>query len=237
MKNLWTAGFVLIVALAAPACSDNDPANPSPTGPPKFKAQLLQSNEMPAIANADAAATGTLTITLNVTRDAATTSRRRPPISYHCDRIPRQHDVDRRAHSPGAARSRRERHRSVALTASDSCSVDRSGDNHEDRYHHRPGGRSEHHQRSDRLLLQRAHNGECRRRYTRTAGEAIATNLSICVSGLSPRPDVASESALNSRSMIQSPASARRSGVGRASSASFVRDRGGPLALPDARKE
>ncbi len=70
MNRSWTAGFVLFVVLSAPACSDS-PAGPSTTPPPKFTAQLLPANEVPPITNADASGSGTMTFTLNVTRDAA----------------------------------------------------------------------------------------------------------------------------------------------------------------------
>ena len=70
MKHLWTAGFALIIALVAPACSDNS-NDPSPTGPPKYQAAMLQSNEVPAIDNADRTGSGIANVTLNVTRDAS----------------------------------------------------------------------------------------------------------------------------------------------------------------------
>ncbi len=73
MNRSWTAGFVLIAVLSAFACSDDAPANPSPTAP-RFTAQLLPGNEAPVPVtppNADATASGTMTLTLNVTRDAA----------------------------------------------------------------------------------------------------------------------------------------------------------------------
>lgn len=71
MNRSWTAGFVLFVALSASAYSDSPAAPSTTTAPPKFTAQLSPANEVPPVANADAAGSGTMTLTLNVTRDAA----------------------------------------------------------------------------------------------------------------------------------------------------------------------
>jgi hypothetical protein len=62
-----------MVALALAACdSDSDtPTGPSNTGPIIFSAQLLASNEVPPISNAEAGARGASTITFAVPRDSA----------------------------------------------------------------------------------------------------------------------------------------------------------------------
>jgi hypothetical protein len=71
MKRL---SLVLIVlAVSAAACSDDDNPN-SPSNQPttvRFVAQLTPGNEVPPVTNADASASGTSTITLNLTRDSA----------------------------------------------------------------------------------------------------------------------------------------------------------------------
>ena len=71
MKRLSIIAVVL--ALSAVACSDDEsPTSPSaqPTTA-RFTAQLAPGNEVPPVTNADASASGTTTITLNLTRDAA----------------------------------------------------------------------------------------------------------------------------------------------------------------------
>ena len=72
--RLSVLALALAVSFGAAACGDDDDDNPGgPSGllPPKFTATLNQANEFPAISNADASASGTATITFNVTRDAA----------------------------------------------------------------------------------------------------------------------------------------------------------------------
>lgn len=70
MNRLWTAGLVVIIALAVPACTKKS-TDPSTNAPPKFQAALLQSNEFPVISNADAAGSGLANVTLHLTRDAS----------------------------------------------------------------------------------------------------------------------------------------------------------------------
>jgi hypothetical protein len=74
MKRLSFALMILLAATVA-ACGDDD--NPtSPSGPPntvRFTAQLSPANEVPPVTNADASASGTTTVTLNLTRDGAGT--------------------------------------------------------------------------------------------------------------------------------------------------------------------
>lgn len=64
--------FVLALGLTlgAVACGDSD-TSPSPAAAPRFTAGLLPANEVPPITGVEAGGTGTATITLNVTRDAA----------------------------------------------------------------------------------------------------------------------------------------------------------------------
>ena len=63
--------FVLALAFGAPACDDDNPVGPSNSGPIVFTAELRASNEVPAIAGAEANGTGRVTITFNVPRDAS----------------------------------------------------------------------------------------------------------------------------------------------------------------------
>jgi CHRD domain len=63
--------FVLALAFGAPACDDDNPVGPSNSGPIVFTAELRASNEVPAIAGAEANGQGTATITFNVPRDAS----------------------------------------------------------------------------------------------------------------------------------------------------------------------
>lgn len=71
MKRLL---FVLTAVLVfAPACSDDSPTQPSAPTDPRFTATLLPANEVPPVSNAEASGTGTLVMTLHITRDAAQT--------------------------------------------------------------------------------------------------------------------------------------------------------------------
>ena len=63
--------FAVALALGAPACDDDNPVGPSNSGPIVFTAELRASNEVPAIAGAEAAAQGTATITFSVPRDGS----------------------------------------------------------------------------------------------------------------------------------------------------------------------
>ena len=73
MKRLFIGAMALAVGLTAVRCggSSNTPTGPSNTGPIVFSAQLLASNEVPPVTNADVNGRGTATITFNVPRDTA----------------------------------------------------------------------------------------------------------------------------------------------------------------------
>ena len=67
-------GVLLLAAcmISAAACGDDDDNSPAPSNQPLvFTANLSSANEVPAISNAEAGATGTATITLTPTRDSA----------------------------------------------------------------------------------------------------------------------------------------------------------------------
>ncbi|MEO7190889.1 MAG: CHRD domain-containing protein [Vicinamibacterales bacterium] len=65
---------VLALTLAVAACDDKTPTSPS-VNPPKFTATLLSTNEVPPVsaASPESNGTGTVTITFNLTKDAAGT--------------------------------------------------------------------------------------------------------------------------------------------------------------------
>ena len=60
----------MVIGLAAAGCS-NSSTSPTPAAAPRFTATLAPANEVPAVVNADASGSGTVTITLNTTKDAA----------------------------------------------------------------------------------------------------------------------------------------------------------------------
>ena len=62
---------LLALVLAFGISCDDSPTSPSDPNVKKFTAILLPSNEVPAITNADAAASGTMQLTMTVTRDSA----------------------------------------------------------------------------------------------------------------------------------------------------------------------
>ena len=68
MKRLAMIALVLMFGIS---CDDDSPTSPSDPNVKRFSAVLLPSNEVPAITNADAAASGTMLLTMTVTRDSA----------------------------------------------------------------------------------------------------------------------------------------------------------------------
>lgn len=69
MKRIAMLALVLAFGISC----DDSPTSPSDPNVARFTAILLPSNEVPAITNADAAASGTMQLTMTVTRDAANT--------------------------------------------------------------------------------------------------------------------------------------------------------------------
>lgn len=67
MKRLVMLALVLMFGVSC----DDSPTSPSDPNVAKFTAILLPANEVPPITNADAAASGTMQLTMTVTRDAA----------------------------------------------------------------------------------------------------------------------------------------------------------------------
>src|SRR3954454_8721635 len=57
----------LVLGLAAAGCDDST-TSPSATTAPRFTAILSPTNEVPAIINADASGTGTVSVTFNTTQ-------------------------------------------------------------------------------------------------------------------------------------------------------------------------
>jgi len=62
--------LALALAVMAAGCGD-DTTSPSGADTPRFTAGLLPSNEVPVITNADASGSGTVTVTMHNTKDAA----------------------------------------------------------------------------------------------------------------------------------------------------------------------
>ena len=71
MRYVRGAALLLMVTLAVTACDDDNPAAPSDPNSFTLTAALTPGNEVPPVTNADATGSGTVTITLVVTRDAA----------------------------------------------------------------------------------------------------------------------------------------------------------------------
>lgn len=69
MKRLAMLALVLAFGISC----DDSPTSPSDPNVARFTAILLPSNEVPPITNADASASGTMQLTMTVTRDAANT--------------------------------------------------------------------------------------------------------------------------------------------------------------------
>jgi hypothetical protein len=65
------AGLVIALAVVASACSSSNSPTTTPPTKPTFTADLRPANEVPAISNAEASGSGTATVTLDVTKDAA----------------------------------------------------------------------------------------------------------------------------------------------------------------------
>lgn len=73
MKRIICVIAVLVLGFALSGCGST-PDSPTPApAPVRFTAALLASNEVPPVTNENAGASGTATITFNLTRDAAGT--------------------------------------------------------------------------------------------------------------------------------------------------------------------
>jgi hypothetical protein len=70
MKRFSTAVALTVLGLTLSACDDDGPTTPSDT-PAIFTATLLPANEVPPVTGAQAGGSGTVTITMNLTRDGA----------------------------------------------------------------------------------------------------------------------------------------------------------------------
>lgn len=73
MRVSSTVALTLLVGSLVAGCGDDAPTTPTPTPStaPRFTGQLTPGNEVPPVTNADSSGSGTVTVTLNVTRDAA----------------------------------------------------------------------------------------------------------------------------------------------------------------------
>src|SRR5262245_33249715 len=70
-SRLHLSVLALGLTIAAFGCGKDNPAEPTPAADPRFTATLLPSNEVPAVTNADQSGSGTVTITMHNTKDAA----------------------------------------------------------------------------------------------------------------------------------------------------------------------
>ena len=70
-SRLPLSALVLGLTLAAFGCGKDTPSTPTPAPDPKFTATLSPANEVPAITNADSTGSGTVTITMHNTKNAA----------------------------------------------------------------------------------------------------------------------------------------------------------------------
>jgi hypothetical protein len=71
MKRTSIAVLGLITCLGFAACDDKSPTSPSDTV--KLTAQLSPANEVPPVTNGEASGSGTVTVTMHLTRDGAGT--------------------------------------------------------------------------------------------------------------------------------------------------------------------
>ena len=69
MKRVAMLALVLVFGISC----DDSPTSPSDPNVAKFTAILLPSNEVPPVTNADAGASGTMQLTMTVTRDSGGT--------------------------------------------------------------------------------------------------------------------------------------------------------------------
>ena len=101
MKRLAMLALVLAFGISC----DDSPTSPSDPNVARFTAILLPSNEVPAITNADAAASGTMQLTMTVTRDAANNiTGATYDFVVNFTGFPGEHDAHRRAHPQRACR-------------------------------------------------------------------------------------------------------------------------------------
>lgn len=69
MKRL--SPIVIALAVFAASCDDDSPTSPSAANTIGLFSNLLPGNEVPPVTNADASASGTVSIVLNLTRDGS----------------------------------------------------------------------------------------------------------------------------------------------------------------------
>jgi len=70
-SRLHLSVLALGLTIAAFGCGKDSPSTPTPAADPRFTATLLPANEVPAITNADASGSGTVTVTMHNTKDAS----------------------------------------------------------------------------------------------------------------------------------------------------------------------
>src|SRR5262245_214901 len=70
-SRLPLSALVLGLTLAAFGCGKDTPSTPTPAADPKFTATLSPANETTAVVGGDVSGSGTVTITMHPTKDAA----------------------------------------------------------------------------------------------------------------------------------------------------------------------
>ena len=70
-SRLYLSAVALALTLAAVGCGKDNPATPTPAADPKFTAALSPTNETTAVVGGDVTGSGTVTITMHNTKDAA----------------------------------------------------------------------------------------------------------------------------------------------------------------------
>ena len=69
--NRWAGLLLVMVAVAAAGCGDDDGITGPSGAPLVFTAQLSSANEVPAVSNSESGATGAVQVTMDVTRDSS----------------------------------------------------------------------------------------------------------------------------------------------------------------------
>jgi hypothetical protein len=71
MSRLYLSALAVGLTLTAVGCGKDAPAAPTPAPDPKFTATLLPANETTAVVGGDVSGSGTVSITMHPTKDAA----------------------------------------------------------------------------------------------------------------------------------------------------------------------
>jgi hypothetical protein len=162
-SRLHLSVLALGLTLAAFGCGKDNPTTPTPPADPKFTATLSPANETTAVVGGDVTGSGTVTITVHPTKDAAgNVTAATADFTVTLQGFPAGTVLTGAHIHPGAA----------GVAGGVVWSLGRVDDFHEERGQpgrrgHRAGGVEQ----SSRLLFQRAHDRQWRRCRTRSVGE------------------------------------------------------------------